>query len=100
MQRLEGPLYRWAPDPRHAVNAWFNDFELSVGNRPCVGRKIKRGWGARDHPEGCAKAGGGEGVDPEVEKKIPLVILDRFLRGPVREDRGSDGEEGRGGVEE
>jgi hypothetical protein len=38
------------------LNAWFNDFKLSVDkiHRPCVGRKEEKfgRLGARDHPEG------------------------------------------------
>jgi hypothetical protein len=71
-----------ASDPCHAVNAWFNDFELSVGRsifRASVEKK--RSWdsggGARDHPEG-SEGGARAGEHLKLKRKIPQVALERY----------------------
>jgi hypothetical protein len=82
------------------LNAWFNDFELSVDkiHRPCVGRKEEKlgRLGARDQPEGCEGRRGEEEHLKLKRKYLRPHASAKFLRGPVSRDRAWGGREKRG----
>jgi hypothetical protein len=90
---------RWASDPRHAVNASFNDFELSVGKsivRASIEKKRSwAGWALGITPRGAKAGEGGDNLKLKT-KYLRSHSIAKVLRGPVRKDRVSGGEERRG----
>jgi hypothetical protein len=79
------------------LNAWFNDFKLSVDkiHRPCVGRKEEKfgRLGARDHPEGWVQRRERKECLRLKNKNIYLKphASAAFLRGPPCKDCGMGG---------